>query len=73
MPATITEPDEVADNAIEAIRTRSFWARPNVGDERHRETVEWEQRIYRARADALIARQAPDPYLWGPPSGVLGP
>jgi short-subunit dehydrogenase len=72
LPATFTEPEEVAQTAIDAIRSDSFWARPSVADERHRETVEWEARIYRTRAETLIARGAPDPYLWGPASTLLG-
>jgi len=73
LPATFTEPDEVAGTTIEAIRRDSFWARPAVEDERHRETVEWEAKIYRSRAETLIARAQPDPYLWGPASNLLGP
>ena len=72
LPATFTEPEEVAETAIDAIVADSFWARPNIDDERHRETVEWEAGIYRARAEALIARTQPDPYLWGPRSDLLG-
>jgi NAD(P)-dependent dehydrogenase (short-subunit alcohol dehydrogenase family) len=73
LPATFTEPQEVAANAIEAIRSDSFWARPTLEDEAHRETVEWEAQIYRTRAETLIARAQPDPYLWGPASHLLGP
>src|ERR1039458_9286466 len=73
LPATLTQPEEVAQTAIVAIRNESFWARPRVDDEKHRETVEWESTIYRARAETLIARAAPDPYLWGPASNLLGP
>ena len=72
LPATFTEPEEVATQAIDAIRAESFWARPTVDDEAHRETVEWEATIHRARAEAAIARSAPDPYLWGPASNLLG-
>ena len=72
LPATFTEPEEVATHAIDAIRADSFWARPALDDEAHRETVEWEATIYRARAEAAIARSAPDPYLWGPASNLLG-
>lgn len=72
LPATFTEPEEVAANAVEAIRTGSFWARPTMDDEAHRETMEWEAHILRTRAETLIARSAPDPYLWGPPSHLLG-
>ncbi len=71
LPATFTEPEEVADNTIAAIRAESFWARPSVDDEAHRETVEWEAGIYRTRAETLIARAQPDPYLWGPASNLL--
>jgi NAD(P)-dependent dehydrogenase (short-subunit alcohol dehydrogenase family) len=73
LPATFTEPDEVAQYAIDAIRNDSFWARPSIDDEHHRETVEWEAGIYRTRAETLIARRPPDPYLWGPSSNLLGP
>lgn len=73
LPATFTEPEEVAANAITAIREESFWARPTVADEHHRETVEWEAGIYRTRAETIIARAQPDPYLWGPASHLLGP
>jgi NAD(P)-dependent dehydrogenase (short-subunit alcohol dehydrogenase family) len=73
LPATFTEPEEVAQTAVDAIRAGSFWARPSLDDDRHRETVEWEAQIYRSRAEALIARAQPDPYLWGPASDLLGP
>ena len=73
LPATFTEPDEVAETAMDAIRRESFWARPTVADEAHRETVEWEARIYRAQAEANITRTQPDSYLWGPASNLLGP
>jgi NAD(P)-dependent dehydrogenase (short-subunit alcohol dehydrogenase family) len=73
LPATFTEPDEVAQNAIDAIRSDSFWARPRAEDERHGETVEWEAQIYRTRAETLIDRAPPDAYLWGPASNLLGP
>jgi NAD(P)-dependent dehydrogenase (short-subunit alcohol dehydrogenase family) len=73
LPATFTEPEEVAENTLDAIRNDSFWARPSPEDARHRETVEWEAQIYRTRAETLIARAQPDPYLWGPRSDLLGP
>jgi NAD(P)-dependent dehydrogenase (short-subunit alcohol dehydrogenase family) len=72
LPATLTQPEEVADTAVEAIRGESFWARPSIDDVAHRETVEWEAQIYRTRAETLIARAPPDPYLWGPASNLLG-
>jgi hypothetical protein len=73
LPATFTEPQEVAANAIETIRSEGFWARPSMADKDHRETVEWESQIYRTRAEAIISRNSPDAYLWGPPSRLLGP
>jgi NAD(P)-dependent dehydrogenase (short-subunit alcohol dehydrogenase family) len=73
IPATFTEPDEVAANTIDAIRGDTFWARPGLDDKEHRETVEWESTIYRARAETAIIRGNPDPYLWGPASNLLGP
>jgi len=57
---------------VDAIRNDSFWARPRPDDERHGETVEWEAQLYRTRAETLIARAEPDPYLWGPASDLLG-
>lgn len=72
LPATFTEPEEVADTAMDAIRADSFWARPSLEDAAHRETVEWEANIYRTRAETLINRQPPDAYLWGPASNLLG-
>ena len=72
LPATFTEPEEVAATAIEAIRSDSFWARPRSDDKAHRETIEWEAQIYRTRTEVLINRSKPDPYLWGPSSNLLG-
>ena len=71
VPAIFTEPQEVAQNALDAVLSGSFWARPSVDDEAHRETVEWEAQIYRTRAETLIARDASDAYLWGPASDLL--
>ena len=69
--ATFTERDEVAQNALDAVLAGSFWARPSSDDDAHRETVEWEAENYRTRAEILIARGAPDAYLWGPKSDLL--
>ena len=68
-----TEPNEVADTALDAIRRESFCARQSADDVAHRETVEWEANIYRTRAETTIARAQPDAYLWGPASNLLGP
>ena len=73
LPATFTEPAEVAETVMDAIRRESFWARQRVDDAAHRETVEWEAQIYRTQAEANIARAQPDAYLWGPASNLLGP
>jgi NAD(P)-dependent dehydrogenase (short-subunit alcohol dehydrogenase family) len=72
MPAVPSRPDEVAAFTIEAIRRDTFWARPDLIDDNRHEQTDWESQIYRTRAETLIARGAPDPYLWGPPSTVLG-
>ena len=69
----LTQLDEVAQTAIDAIVEDTFRARPRVDDEKHRETVEWEAGIYRSRAEALMERSAPNCYLWGPGSDLLGP
>lgn len=79
LPSVMAQPDDVAGFTIEAIRRDSFWAHPDVADDerltggRHRDALEWENGIYRARAETMIARSTPDSYLWGPPSEVLGP
>ena len=65
--------DEVAQNTVDAVRADSFWARPPMDNEPHRETLEWEAHILRTRAETLIARSEPDAYLWGPASNLLGP
>jgi NAD(P)-dependent dehydrogenase (short-subunit alcohol dehydrogenase family) len=78
LPAVLAQPDEVAAFTIDAIRRDAFWAHPDAAEDerhtggRHRETIEWENDVYRTRAQVLIDRAAPDAYLWGPPSNVLG-
>jgi NAD(P)-dependent dehydrogenase (short-subunit alcohol dehydrogenase family) len=71
MPARLMLAEEVADFTIDAIRRDTFWAVPDSSDERNRETFEWQKHIYQARADAIVNRTPPDPYLWGPPSNLL--
>jgi NAD(P)-dependent dehydrogenase (short-subunit alcohol dehydrogenase family) len=77
-PAVLAQPDDTATFIIESIRRDSFWAHPDIADDerltggRNRETLEWENGLYRSRAEALIQRSAPDPYLWGPPSDIQG-
>jgi NAD(P)-dependent dehydrogenase (short-subunit alcohol dehydrogenase family) len=76
-PVAMAQPDEVAAFTIEAIRRDSFWAHPDVADDerqtggRHRESIEWENSLYRTRAETLIGRRAPDGYLWGPSNDVM--
>jgi NAD(P)-dependent dehydrogenase (short-subunit alcohol dehydrogenase family) len=72
MPAVPSEPDDVAAFTVEAIRRDTFWARPDLIDDDRHEQTDWESEIYRTRAETLIARAAPDAYLWGPPSNLLG-
>ena len=72
MPAVASAPDDVAAFTVEAIRRDTFWARPDLIDDNRHEQTDWEAHIYRTRAETLIARAAPDPDLWGPPSSVLG-
>jgi NAD(P)-dependent dehydrogenase (short-subunit alcohol dehydrogenase family) len=73
-PATLSEPDEVARFTLEAMAAGRFWAYPDVDDDarltggRHRESIEWANAIYRAKADAITNRDGPDAYLWGPPA-----
>jgi NAD(P)-dependent dehydrogenase (short-subunit alcohol dehydrogenase family) len=79
LPATLMEPQNVAEYTLEAIRNDSFWAHPTLDDDQRltggtqAELTEWEHDVWRTRLDAMISRSAPDPYLWGPPSSLLGP
>ena len=72
MPASLMTADEVAAFTIDAIRRDTFWAKPDPASEIHREIFDWQKEIYRLRAEAIVKRTPPDPYLWGPPSNVLG-
>jgi NAD(P)-dependent dehydrogenase (short-subunit alcohol dehydrogenase family) len=75
--AVLSPPEEVAEFTIDAIRRDTFWAHPDPETDqrltggRHAETIGWENEIYQRRAEALIGRRPPDPYLWGPPSSYL--
>jgi len=67
----LAQPEEVADTVLEAIRADRFFATlDHEADERRlggrfAKDLDWQNDIIRKRADALIARGAPDPYLWG--------
>ena len=69
--AVMAEPEEVAQTVLEAIVADSFWAHGSheqdgrLWDGRFGPMIDWEDGIVRARADALVDRTPPDPYLWG--------
>jgi NAD(P)-dependent dehydrogenase (short-subunit alcohol dehydrogenase family) len=71
VPTVLVEPEVVAAFTVEAIREESFWVHPtHEQDERItkgalKAQIDWQDDIIRARADAIIRRSAPDPYLWG--------
>ena len=71
VPAVMAEPEEVAQTVLEAIVADSFWAHGSheqdgrLWDGRFGPMIDWEDGIVRARADALVDRTPPDPYLWG--------
>ncbi len=77
--ATLMTAQNVAQYTYEAIRDDSFWAHPTLDDDQRLTggtqagTIEWEHDVWRARLEAMTARAAPDSYLWGPPSSLLGP
>jgi NAD(P)-dependent dehydrogenase (short-subunit alcohol dehydrogenase family) len=69
--AVMAEPEEVAVTVLEAVETGSFWAHhDHEADERlaggrFAADIDWQDQVIRDRADAIINRTAPDPYLWG--------
>lgn len=69
--AVLAQPEEVADTVLEAIRADRFFATlDHEADERRfggrfAKDLDWQNDIIQKRADALIGRTAPDPYLWG--------
>jgi len=71
IPTVLVEPEDVAAFTLEAIREETFWVHPtHEQDERItqgalKSQIDWQDEIVRARADAIIRRSAPDPYLWG--------
>jgi len=71
VPVHLMQPDDVAEFTLDAIRNDSFWAQPDSTDESNREISEWQEEIYRLRAEAIVRRTPPDTYLWGPRSDML--
>jgi NAD(P)-dependent dehydrogenase (short-subunit alcohol dehydrogenase family) len=71
VPTALAEPEEVAVTVLEAIEKGGFWAHHDheadtrLSDGKYAATIDWEHGVVRARADAMINRTAPDPYLWG--------
>jgi NAD(P)-dependent dehydrogenase (short-subunit alcohol dehydrogenase family) len=69
--AVLAQPEEVADTVLEAIRADRFFATlDHEADERRfggrfAKDLDWQNDIIQKRADALVGRTAPDPYLWG--------
>lgn len=69
--AVLAEPEEVAVTVVEALQSGSFWAHHDhdadkrLTNGRFRADIEWQDDIIRQRAEAIINRTSPDPYLWG--------
>jgi len=70
-PIALVEPEDVAAFTLDAIRDGSFWVHP-THEQDARITkgaldaqIDWHDEMVRARADAMIRRNAPDCYLWG--------
>ena len=69
--AVLAEPEEVAVTVLEAVESGSFWAHhDHEADERlsggrFAGDIDWQDQVIRDRAEAIISRTAPDPYLWG--------
>ncbi len=69
--AVLADPEEVAVTVLEAIQSGNFWAHHDhaadtrLSNGRFKADIDWQDEIVRKRAEAIIARSAPDPYLWG--------
>jgi NAD(P)-dependent dehydrogenase (short-subunit alcohol dehydrogenase family) len=67
----LAQPAEVAETVIEAIKADQFWAyHGHEADERltggrFAQDIAWQDDIIGQRAQSMIGRTAPDPYLWG--------
>jgi NAD(P)-dependent dehydrogenase (short-subunit alcohol dehydrogenase family) len=69
--AVLAEPEEVAQTVLEAIQADRFWAyHDHEADKRltggrFAADIDWQDSVIRRKAEAMIGRAAPDPYLWG--------
>lgn len=69
--AVLAEPEEVAMTVLECLQSGNFWAHHNHDADkrltrgRFQADIEWQDEFIRKRAEAIINRTAPDPYLWG--------
>ncbi len=69
--AVLAEPEEVAVTVLEALRSGSFWAHHDhdaderLTDGRFAADIDWQDRMIRNRAEAIVHRSDPDSYLWG--------
>jgi NAD(P)-dependent dehydrogenase (short-subunit alcohol dehydrogenase family) len=71
VPATLVDPDQVAQLVVDGIRRERFFIR--VDEERSTaffdgaisaKYLKWNERMIRGRADAQLSGGPPDPYLW---------
>jgi short-subunit dehydrogenase len=72
VPATLVEPEEVAAMVLDGIRRDRFWIRAGLEEGKTifsgkitPDYLEWDERMIRGRADAMLNGTKPDPYLWG--------
>jgi NAD(P)-dependent dehydrogenase (short-subunit alcohol dehydrogenase family) len=69
--AVLAEPEEVAVTVLEALQSGNFWAHHDhdadqrLSAGRFEADIDWQDEIIRKRAEAIINRTAPDPYVWG--------
>jgi hypothetical protein len=69
--AVLAEPEEVAVTVLEALRSGNFWAHHDhdadqrLSAGRFEADIDWQDAIIRKRAEAIINRTSPDPYVWG--------
>jgi NAD(P)-dependent dehydrogenase (short-subunit alcohol dehydrogenase family) len=67
----LAQPSEVAETVVEAIVADRFWAYHDheadarLTSGRFAEDIAWQDDMIGKRAQSMIGRTAPDPYLWG--------